>query len=148
MWCPSDHIGRRSRRRGTCAPGDRRHASRSRAACQSTAGAVDWRTTSVGLTITSCVSAPGVSCSIMSKTMLAAMVPISTPDWLTVVSGGIVKAAMSMSSKPTMESCSGIAMPAWNAACMRPMAMVSEAAKMAVGRDSRSKWPSSSRPSR
>ena len=44
------------------------------------------------------------------------MRPISTPDWLIVVRGGIVNEAMSMSSKPTIESRSGTTTFAWNAA--------------------------------
>jgi hypothetical protein len=36
--------------------------------------------------------------------MSVAIRPISTPNWLTVVSGGIVNLAMSMSSKPMVES--------------------------------------------
>ena len=40
----------------------------------------------------------------MSSSRLAARRPISTPGWLIVVSGGIVNAAMSMSSKPTIDS--------------------------------------------
>ena len=49
----------------------------------------------------------GVPLSIMSSTISVAIRPISTPNWLIVVSGGIVNLAMSMSSKPTIESWSG-----------------------------------------
>lgn len=112
------------------------------------AGAVDWRTTRIGPTITSSTRWLGSPRSIMSSSMSAAIRPISTPDWLIVVSGGIVNDAMSMSSKPTIESWSGTTILAWNAACRRPIAIVSDAAKTAVGRLGRSKCPNSSRPSR
>ena len=84
--------------------------------------------------------------SIMSSRRSAATRPISTPDWLTVVSGGIVNAAMSMSSKPTIDSRSGTTTFAWNAAWSSPIAIVSEAAKTAVGWPGRSRWANSSRP--
>jgi hypothetical protein len=84
----------------------------------------------------------------MSRSRFADVRPISTPDWLTVVSGGIVNEAMSMSSKPTIESWSGTTTRDWNAACSRPIAIVSDAAKTAVGRPGRSRWANSSRPSR
>ena len=72
------------------------------------AGAVDWRTTSVGATTTSRDAVWRRSrSSIMSSSRLAEIRPISTPDWLIVVRGGIVNDAMSMSSKPTIESWSG-----------------------------------------
>ena len=56
-------------------------------------------------------------------------------------------AAKSMSSKPTIDRRPGIAMPAWRAACIRSTAVVSEAAKVAVGEPSSNpvkiRWPSS-----
>ena len=84
----------------------------------------------------------------MSSSRLADVRPISTPAWLIVVSGGIVNDAMSMSSKPTIESWSGTTTRAWNAAWSRPIAIVSEAANTAVGRFGRSRWANSSRPRR
>src|SRR3954447_21320238 len=57
---------------------------------QADAGAVDWRTIRLGVTTTSCTTAPVVRPSIMSRRRFAEIRPISTPDWLTVVSGGIV----------------------------------------------------------
>ena len=59
---------------------------------------------------------PASFASIMSRSMWAAVRPISTPDWLTVVRGGMVNDAMSMSSKPTIDSRSGTTIRAWNAA--------------------------------
>ena len=76
-------------------------------------GAVDWRTTSRGVTTTSSTSLEGMPRPSMSRSRLTAIRPISTPDWLMVVSGGTVNEAMSMSSKPTMESCSGTAIRSW-----------------------------------
>ena len=72
---------------------------------------LDSRTTNrVGSTTSSTWSAVR-SCSTMSSRSRRPTRPISTPDWLTVVSGGIVNGAMSMLSKPTIDSRSGIATP-------------------------------------
>ena len=65
--------------------------------------------------------------------MSIAASPISRRGWRTVVSGGLHRAASGMSSKPTTETSAGTARPRLAAAAMVLSAVMSLAAKIAVG---------------
>ena len=74
--------------------------------------------------------------SIRSSRSFAAARPISASGWRTVVRLKPSQPAMSMSSKPTIESSAGTRTPTRRAASSAPNAITSFAAKTAVGRGS------------